>query len=165
MGDSARLLRLLGLAMAPRVAEFVEDKLWGVDKVVVFFKHTDVGRALAERLSGQGVVVYEGGMSDRQKDEAKARFANESCSVFLGQWQAAGTGVDGLQRVSSTMVMAEPGWTPGETEQWVDRLDRMGQEDEIVNAYAMHARGTLSAIVAKVHDLKAHRAAGAVGAA
>lgn len=160
MGDSARLLRALGTAMAPHVATFVEDKLETVDKAVVFFKHTDVGAWLYEHFASRGFqpVIYQGGMGDAAKDAAKARFNDKACRVFLGQVQAAGTGVDGLQRVCSTAVFAEPDWTPGETEQRVRRLARTGQED-LVRAYVMYARATLSAIVVKVHDLKETRRA------
>lgn len=160
MGDSARLLRALGAAMAPHVADFVTDKLETVDKAVVFFKHSDVGAWLFDHFAALGFapVIYQGGMGDAAKDNAKLRFHDKACRVFLGQVQAAGTGVDGLQRVCSTAVFAEPDWTPGETEQRVRRLARTGQED-LVRAYIFYARATLSSVVMKVHDLKEGRRA------
>jgi len=157
LGDTSRLLRLLGEAKLPKISAFVEDQLETVDKVVVFYHHTEVARRLYERFYSRGYkpVLYGGGMSDKAKDDARASFMKDpECRVFLGQRQAAGTGINGLQRVCSTAVIAEPSWVPGETEQMIDRLDRIGQEDDIVTAYILYAKGTLDAVVVAVHDRK-----------
>jgi len=157
LGDTSKLLRLLGGAMVPHVSRFVDDLLETTDKVVVFAHHVDVMRSLMGYFSRRGYspVVYRGGMTDAQKDEAKARFVEtNACRVFIGQRQAAGHGINDLQRACSTVVDAEPSWVPGETEQRIDRLDRMGQEDDVVNYYILYARGTLSAVVVQVHDRK-----------
>ena len=95
-------------------------------------------------------------MSDASKDDAIKAFEKfPEVRVFLGQRQAAGTGINGLQRVCSTAVVAEPSWTPGETDQLIGRLDRIGQADDLVTAYIMYAKGTLSAVVHGVHERKA----------
>lgn len=156
LGDSSRLLRLLGEAKVPAVCRFVEDKLETVDKIVVFFHHTAVGELLREHFWKRGMrpVMYQGGMNDVQKLDAVRTFQGPTCRVFLGQRQAAGTGINGLQTVCSTAVLAEPSWTPGETEQLIDRLDRMGQNDDIVNFYIVRAVGTLDDAVVGVHDRK-----------
>lgn len=157
LGDTSRLLRLLGQAKLPQVQEFVEEKLETVDKVVVFAHHSDVIRGLAQRFRDKGFepVVYHGGMSDKQKDEARHYFMQaRKCRVFIGQNQSAGVGINGLQTVCSTAVLAEPSWVPGETEQMIDRLDRIGQQDDIVNAYVLYAQGTLDEVKVHVHDRK-----------
>jgi len=154
LGDTSRLLRLLGLAKINAVVAFVEDLLGTVDKVVVFAHHREVIHAIQNRFSG--AVSLTGGMSDISKALAVDSFRRfPECRVFIGQRQAAGIGINGLQTVSSTVVIAEPSWVPGETEQMIDRLDRMGQEDEIVNAYILCAQGTLEEAVVAVHDRKA----------
>ena len=155
MGDTATLRRLLGEAMAPRAAEFVREKLEGARKVAVFYQHTAVGAYLMKTLSQFQPVLIKGGMSDEQKDAAVKDFgADTDRRVAVLQQQSAGTGVDGLQRACSTAVFAEPDWTPGETEQRVGRLDRKGAEGELVTAYILFARGTLSETVLSVHDNK-----------
>ena len=63
--------------------------------------------------------------------------------VFIGNIQAAGTGLDGLQTVCSRCYLAEPDWVPAQNEQAVARLDRIGQES-IVNAEIFVAPGSLS---------------------
>lgn len=157
LGDTSRLLRLLGLAKLRHTVDFVDDLLSTVDKVVVFYKHTDVGEGLRAALSQRGYnpSVYKGGMTDAQKDYAKDFFrCRRESRVFIGQQQAAGTGINGLQKVCSTAVLAEPPWVPGDTEQIIDRLDRMGQEDDLVNAYILYAKDTLDEVVTVVHDRK-----------
>ena len=155
LGDSAALRHLVGLAMTPHAAAFAREKLMGVRKLVLFFQHTEVGAALRLALGGYKPALYRGGMTDAQKDAAKARFLSEDgCRVFLAQQQAAGTGTDGLQRVSSTIILAEPDWVPGETWQRVNRLDRPGAESDLVTAYQLYARGTLHSAVLGVHDRK-----------
>ena len=157
MGDTSRLLRLLGAAIVNRVADFVCDQLESVEKVVVFAHHIEVIDLLFARFSESGYspVAYRGGMSDGKKDTAIGKFMRDpACRVFIGQDQAAGEGINGLQRVCSTVVDAEPSWVPGATEQRISRLDRMGLEDDVVNYYLMYAKDTLSAIVVGVHDRK-----------
>lgn len=154
LGDSATLRRLLGMAMVGPVEDFVFEKLEGARKVVVFYQHTEVGARLMRGLVRFKPVLYKGGMTDTQKDEAKRAFALAPCRVFVAQQQSAGTGINGLQQHSSTAIFAEPDWTPGETEQRIDRLDRMGAESEIVTAYQLYARGTMQAAVVGVHDRK-----------
>lgn len=157
LGDTSKLLRLLGEAKTPAIGDFVEDLLESHEKVVVFFQHTSVGEALRQRFAraGLGPVVYQGGMNDSGKDQVKRQFMQDRATrVFLGQRQAAGTGINGLQTVCSAAVIAEPGWAPGDTEQLIDRLDRIGLADDLVNAYILYARGTLDAVVVRVHDVK-----------
>lgn len=156
MGDSAKLLRLLGLAKERAAADFVKDQLKSVDKVVIFAHHLGVVDGLAARLAAFHPAIYCGGMSDGQKDGEKARFVGEpACRVFIGARSAAGTGINDLQRVCSTAVIAEPSWVPGETEQLIGRLDRIGQKAPLVRAYVLFAKGTLDAVVVGTHDRKA----------
>lgn len=156
LGDAAKLRRLLGSAKVRHVADFVEDLLDTVEKVVVFAHHTDVIEALEKRFSETTTTVtYRGGMSDGLKDANKRRFMTDaSCRVFVGQSTAAGTGVDGLQRACSTMVLAEPSWVPGETDQWLRRLARTGQKDALVKTYLIYAKGSMDGVMTQVHDRK-----------
>lgn len=155
LGDAATLRRLTGLAMVPEALQFALEKLEGVDKLALFFQHTAVGEALFRGLVKAGIACawYAGGMSGAQQSDAIAAFKT-SARVLVGQQQAAGTGVDGLQGCADTLVFAEPDWTPGETEQRVNRFDRIGTTSDLVTAYVLYARGTLGAAVWGVHNRK-----------
>ena len=158
MGDNARLRRLLGIAKVRAVSAFIDDLAQTVDKVVVFFWHTDVGNALARELSirGLGAVKYQGGMSDEDKKYIVERFQKDAGSrVFLGQMVAAGTGINGLQRVCNDVVFAEIDWTPGTMTQCVDRVDRMDKAyPGPVNAYIPNVPGSLESAMLGSNDGK-----------
>jgi SWI/SNF-related matrix-associated actin-dependent regulator 1 of chromatin subfamily A len=78
----------------------------------------------------------------RQKavDDFRGR---DNVRVFIGNIQAAGTGLDGLQEVCSRCYLAEPDWVPAQNEQAVSRLDRIGQKD-LVSAEIFVAPGSIS---------------------
>ena len=115
----------------------------GVEKVVVFAHHRSVMAALTEKLARFGVVSIGGGTTPLQRAHAVASFQNEpGVRVFLGQLQAAGVGIDGLQTVASHVVFAEASWTPGENEQCVDRLHRHGQYSGVLAQFLV-APGSL----------------------
>jgi SWI/SNF-related matrix-associated actin-dependent regulator 1 of chromatin subfamily A len=101
------------------------------EKLVLFAYHLDLIGAVADELERYGVSVVKGGMTAEQKQAAVDRFVNEpSCRILLGQINAVGTGVDGLQRVCSRAIFLELDWSPGTMTQCEDRLHRIGQEDE-----------------------------------
>ncbi len=156
LGDTSTLLRLLGEAKVDHVFRFVDDLLETVDKVVVFAHHIDVIERLKFKFQDHNYnpVVLRGGMSDLQKMEAIKTFQSPSSRVFIGARTAAGVGINGLQQVCSTVCIVEPSWVPGETQQMIDRLDRMGQNAELVNAYILYAKSTLDEVVVQVHDRK-----------
>lgn len=150
LGDMSRLMRLTGEAKVRAAVEYIGDLAWVANKVVVFAHHREVIRLLKTQLElkHHGCVVYHGGMSDAQKAEAVEFFKREdNCRVFIGQIQAAGTGINGLQHAASHVVFAELSWVPGEMGQAVDRLHRIGQEAASVNVHLLHAPGTLESAV------------------
>ncbi len=133
LGHVAVVRHLMGVAIAPQVAEYVAMLLdGGEEKLVVFAWHIDVLDILQERLAQYGVVRIDGRTSPSQKDRLVQRFVRDpGISVALGNIQAMGTGTDGLQEVSSHGLIAEPSWTPGENIQCFDRLDRGGQRGTV----------------------------------
>ena len=69
--------------------------------------------------------------------------ADPNCRVFLGNLQAVGIGVDGLQKVCSRIIMGEPDWSPANNfEQGVGRLDRGGQTESVLAEF-MVAPGSI----------------------
>lgn len=145
-GHVAEVRRLMGVALAPQVAEYAADWLEGSDseKLVIFGWHIEVLNILEEKLSRFGAVRIDGRKNAVARQKAVDEFVdNPNVRVFIANLQSGGTGVDGLQKVCSRCFLAEPDWVPAQNEQAVSRLDRIGQE-ELVTAEIFVAPGSIS---------------------
>lgn len=129
LGHIAVARRLMGVAIAPQVADYVDMLVdGGEDKIVLFGWHIEVLDILQHRLQKHGLVRIDGGTSATARQNAVTQFRlNKKVQIILGNTQAMGIGVDGLQEVSCHALIAEPDWTPGNNIQAFDRLDRAGQ--------------------------------------
>jgi SWI/SNF-related matrix-associated actin-dependent regulator 1 of chromatin subfamily A len=145
LGHIAEVRRLMGIALAPQIAEYAADFLDGSDeKLCIFAWHIEVLDILENQLSRFGTARIDGRKSANARVKAVDDFVgNSKVRVFLGNIQAAGTGLDGLQKVCSRCYLAEPDWVPAQNEQAVSRLDRIGQT-EIVSAEIFVAPGSIS---------------------
>jgi len=148
-GHIAALRKEMGIAMVPLVASYVEMLAEGSDPdeaFVLFAHHREVIAQLTTRLRAFRPVVITGSTSPLGRRDAIHTFMTDRrCRLFIGQMQAGGTGVDGLQTRASRVIFAEASWIPGENEQCVDRLHRMGQTrsvhvDFLVAADSLNAR-------------------------
>jgi SWI/SNF-related matrix-associated actin-dependent regulator 1 of chromatin subfamily A len=144
LGHIAEARRLMGVALAPQIAEYAADFLSGSEeKLCIFAWHIEVLDILENELSKFGTARIDGRKSANQRQRAVDEFVgNDKVRVFIGNIQSAGTGLDGLQKVCSRCYLAEPDWVPAQNEQAVSRLDRIGQE-EIVSAEIFVAPGSI----------------------
>lgn len=130
----ATLRRAIGLSKADEIATLIADELASTDeKALVFFLHTDVGRAIHTALSAAGLrpVMYDGKTSRASRERNLKAFQDDpDVRAFVGQITASGTGTDGLQIASRVFIAEEP-WTPGALDQVVSRADRGGQEGQV----------------------------------
>lgn len=145
LGHIAEVRRLMGIALAPQIADYASDFLDGSEeKLCIFAWHLEVLDIFENALSRFGTVRVDGRKSANARQKAVDDFvASDKVRVFLGNIQAAGTGLDGLQKVCSHCYLAEPDWVPAQNEQAVSRLDRIGQT-EIVSAEIFVAPGSIS---------------------
>lgn len=145
LGHIAEVRRMMGIAMAPQIVEYVKDLLDGGEtKLVIFGWHIQVLDIFEKELSAFGTVRVDGRKSPVARQKAVDDFvARDDIQLFIGNIQSAGTGVDGLQKVCSHCLLAEPDWVPAQNEQAVARLDRIGQE-HLVNAEIFVAPGSIS---------------------
>ena len=106
----------------PHILGWLEE-----DKVVIFFKHHAVKDAIKEEL-GNVCCGYDGRINDKDKKKAIKDFTNDPIkTVFLGQLNACGEALDGLQFASATCVFVESQWSYSEYRQCYGRLRRKGQ--------------------------------------
>lgn len=145
LGHIAEVRRIMGTALAPQIAEYASDFLDGSDeKLCIFGWHIDVLNIFENALSKYGTARIDGRKSANARQKAVDDFVRDAHTrVFIGNIQAAGTGLDGLQEVCSRCYLAEPDWVPAQNEQAVSRLDRIGQK-EIVSAEIFVAPGSIS---------------------
>jgi len=120
-------------------------------KVIIFTHFYATLERPAERLRALGVdfVLYHGGLSLAQKDEAIRRF-EQSAPVLLST-EAAGEGRN-LQ-FCRTMVNFDLPWNPMRIEQRVGRIHRIGQTGE-VDIFNLAAEGTIEDYILDLLDRK-----------
>lgn len=125
--------REMALARLNQAVEHIEELMESHEKIVVFAHHREVIARLETALSHRLPASVHGGKSQAERQLMIERFQKQpACRVFIGQIQAAGVGLDGLQGAASTMVFVESSWVPTEIEQAVGRLDRMGQKNAVL---------------------------------
>ena len=146
----SRLRRLTGLLKVGIIVSWLKDQ-WdaGMGKVVIMCVHRDVIEELAAALEREDVesVTYWGGLSSAEQEKRKSRFVtNARFQAFIGQIDACGTGLDGIQHVASRMVFAEWSWIGDQNYQALCRLDRIGQEEPVLGQF-VGLQGSLDAAI------------------
>lgn len=154
-GHISTVRKMMGIAKIPKVAEHIHTLFAsGRDKVTLFVHHKEVLAELQKLLAKYRPAVIRGGMSSPAKASQVQRFRKErACKLFLGSSLATGTGVDGLQDVCDIAVMAEPSWVPGDNEQCIDRLHRVGQGGSVLAQFLV-VEGSLDAKIIGAHIKK-----------
>lgn len=128
MGQVSVVRRMMGLALAPQIADYVKMRLdGGEEKIVLFGWHIEVLTIWEQMLQEYGVVRFIAGQTKANERKKEEFIKNPDVHVIMGNVLTLGTGTDGLQEVCNYAIIGEPSWTPGENIQCFDRLDRGGQ--------------------------------------
>lgn len=129
LGHVAVVRRLMGIALAPQVADYIDMLIdGGEEKIVLFAWHIEVLNILEERLRKHGIIRIDGSTSSAKKERLVRKFIDDrGVQIAMGNILSMGVGTDGLQEVAWHALIAEPDWTPGNNIQCFDRLDRGGQ--------------------------------------
>lgn len=129
-------------------------------QVIVTAIYRDEIRAilLAVKKSGRRVNYIAGDVGHEDRQERLNAFCNRELDVIILQQQAAGTGIDGLQRVCSNMIFYswDHQWESGQ--QMKGRIDRPGQEDHpqyfYLRAVLPDGKPTIDAAIYESHQEK-----------
>lgn len=133
LGALATCRRESGLAKVHLVTDHIENVLENKQKAVVFAYHRDVISSIMESCRAYKPVAITGNTPARKRQEAVEVFKMDpECRLFVGQIEAAGTGIDGLQDVCDTVLFAELSWVPGQMRQAIDRCHRIGQKNAVL---------------------------------
>lgn len=119
--------KLLGEAMAPIVASYIHDLMdSGIEKLLVAGWHHTVLDYLREELAEHGLVYMDGRMSTSKKQGVVDLFQTDpKVKIILGQMIPLGVGWT-LTKAQDA-VFAEFDFVPGNNDQFLDRLHRIGQ--------------------------------------
>lgn len=144
------LRRILGLAKVQALSDWITEQLdCGMEKLVVFAHHREVLDGLEKNLPKDSHFSrIDGSTNAKSRDDQVQEFQhNKDCRVFLGNLQAAGTGL--TLTAACDMVFAEYSWVPAENQQAAMRIHRIGQKNSVLIRYACVA-GSLDERIADV---------------
>jgi len=134
------------------VKDWIGNYLETGEKLVVFTTHKESVTRLKKEW-GTSAVVLDGNTPPKKRKEVVDRFQNESgIRLFIGNIKAAGVGIT-LTAASATCFV-EFGWTPGDHSQAEDRVHRIGQKSDSVNAYYLIGDRTIEVEIAELIDEK-----------
>lgn len=136
------LLRLAAELKLPSVFEWIDDFLTGNNKLIVFAKHRRIIAALQAHAK-KGFVTVDGSITGKNRQRAVEDFqGNPKTRLLIGQLEAAGVGMDGLQKASNTALFTEFDWSPGRMLQCEGRPHRIGATGIVWCVYLV-ARDTI----------------------
>lgn len=144
--EIAEIRHQTALDKVPYVIEHLKDVLDTGSKVVCFAHHRDVIETIRKAFEDVSVVIT-GSTKIKDRQDAVERFQNgESVKLFIGNIQAAGTGL--TLTASSHVIFAELDWVPGNMSQAEDRCHRIGQENSVLIQHLV-INGSIDAMIAK----------------
>jgi len=145
----SRLRRVTAAVKARALGPLLANEMAGSEeKLVVMGWHRETLDVLAEALIDFCPVRVDGSIAAADRQDAVDAFQNDSkVRVFIGQIQAAGTGI--TLTAASNLVFAEMAWTPGDNAQAAMRVHRVGQTRPVLIRYATLA-GTIDEAVIRV---------------
>lgn len=150
--------KAVGLVKMHAAIIHIEDVLLTKSKIVAFTWHKDVAHGLKDHFKDRA-VLFTGEESIDEKEKAKEAFIQyPGVQVFIGQLEAAGIGIDGLQLVCDTCIFVEMYSVPGKIKQAIDRLRRIGQERGVLAQFLIAENSIdekiVDALVAKGKNIK-----------
>lgn len=146
-GRLAAILRhATGVAKAVEVAAYARVVLESTDKVILAGWHHDVYDIWRRKLADMKPVSYTGGESSVQKNAAFEAFVHGDARVLIMSLRS-GAGLDGLQKICSTVIIGELDWSPSVHEQLEGRVDRPEQTAPVFAYYCVGTDGADPTIV------------------
>jgi len=131
-GNIHTLNRLLSTSKVKNVIPLIDSLIENGRDVIVFSGYRDPIHALEKHYKDSCVKVI-GGMDAHDKDKAIQKFVkNPDCNVFLGNFKAAGVGINLVN--SRDVIFLNFPFTPDDLEQPYKRAHRIGQTEN-VNVY------------------------------
>ncbi|MDO2396064.1 DEAD/DEAH box helicase [Mycobacterium avium subsp. hominissuis] len=141
-----------GIAKAPFVADVVDLMLQSESRVMLLGWHHAVHDIWAERLRRHNPAMYTGRQTDTQKARSLEDFIAGRSRVLILSLRS-GAGIDGLQKVVSTVVFGEMDWSPAVHRQAIGRARRPGQTKPVRAYFCTTDQGS-DPVMLETLDLK-----------
>lgn len=128
--------------------------------VIVAAIYRDEIKAIVREVkkSGRTVSWIAGDVTDKDRQERLAEFCAGRMQVIVLQMAAAGTGIDGLQRLCSDMIFFSSNHEWATVEQMKGRIDRPGQNNHpqyyFLNAVLPDGKHTIDHAIYESHQEK-----------
>lgn len=143
IGSLPTLRRLIGMSKRKTVTDHIKNILESNKKACVYGYHPALLEYIRDNVGAPCDMII-GGMSSNKREEEKRKFIEDkNVRLFLGQMEAAGEGLDGLQSVCDFLLFVEPDWLPKTHKQVIGRLHRIGQTGSSVTVQYIVAQGTV----------------------
>ncbi len=136
----SKVRAILGVKKVPFIIDRIREALADTKKIVVFVHHYEVIDLLAAEFSTTSVVL-DGRVEADDRQSLVAKFQDDiNVEILLATMDAAGVGF--TLTAAWLAIFGELDWVPSKMRQAEDRLNRMGQKEN-VHAMYLVARGTL----------------------
>jgi SWI/SNF-related matrix-associated actin-dependent regulator 1 of chromatin subfamily A len=126
LGQTSTLRREIAVEKLNIVKDYIINNV--ERPAVLFYHHKTVGDELS--IIFPDAIRIDGGDNTEEK-QRKIELFKEHKNILLAQLTSCGTGIDGLQEVCSKAIVIEIPWAPGALGQAVDRLHRIGQQNDV----------------------------------
>lgn len=128
--------------------EWVGNLLNSGRKLVLFATHKDAAKRLTAAFADVSVTIT-GETSQKARNLAVDRFQNDDkCRLLVGNIQAAGVGL--TLTAASDVAFVEFDWTPANHQQAEDRVYRIGQDAEAVQAWYLVLPDTIEETIVQL---------------
>lgn len=129
------LRQYIARQMMENTIKLAEEHIENGEKVMIVCCYDEEVYGFKEYFKDKA-VIYNGKMLPKQKDKAeKAFMKNDKIKVFIGQIYAAGVGIT-LTR-GNICIFNSYSWVPGDNQQVMDRLHRLGQTNDVIVYYQL----------------------------
>lgn len=134
-----RLANSIGKASA--AIELAEEILDQGEQLVLFAEFVETLQIIYNNLCRKYRTYWiKSGTSRAEREEAREKFLAGELDLIMCTTKTGGVGLN-LQSASYVMLVDRP-WTPGDTFQGEDRVNRMGQKNPVTSLWLQHGIDT-----------------------
>lgn len=148
----SELRKLNGLKKVDQAVEVIEEILNDLDELVVFAWHKEVVHLLADALAKYEPFVITGQTAHKKRHEQVKEFQkSRTRNLFIANIQSAGVGITLTK--APRYLFVEPSYVPGENDQAIRRIFRIGQEQKTYGGFLVW-KNSLDHLILNAHQKK-----------